>query len=51
MFYINDPSLMFMGIPLFIMPFNLMNQQARWVAHYLAGKPCAQLPSKEQMMI
>ncbi|EXJ83622.1 hypothetical protein A1O1_07245 [Capronia coronata CBS 617.96] len=46
-FYIEDPSLSFVGAPYHIATFSLFDFQAQAVARVLAGK--ALLPSKEQM--
>jgi hypothetical protein len=46
-FYINDPSLVFVGVPFFTATFTLFEFQAMVVAKVLAGQ--AKLPSKEAM--
>lgn len=46
-FYINDPSLVFVGVPFFTATFTLFEFQAMVVAMVLAGQ--AKLPSKEAM--
>jgi hypothetical protein len=46
-FYINDPSLIFVGVPFFTATFTLFEFQAMVVAKVLAGE--AKLPSKEAM--
>ncbi|EXJ70702.1 uncharacterized protein A1O5_05692 [Cladophialophora psammophila CBS 110553] len=47
MFYIEDPSLVFVGAPYHIATFSLFDFQAQAVARVLSGK--AQLPSRQQM--
>ncbi|OQV06123.1 hypothetical protein CLAIMM_10745 [Cladophialophora immunda] len=47
MFYIEDPSLVFVGAPYHIATFSLFEFQAQAVARVLSGK--AELPSKQQM--
>jgi cation diffusion facilitator CzcD-associated flavoprotein CzcO len=46
-FYIEDPSLIFIGVPYHIATFSLFDFQAQAAARVLSGK--AQLPSYEQM--
>ena len=41
LFFAKDPSLTFVGLPYKIVPFPLMEHQARWIAHYLSGRPNA----------
>ncbi|KIY02351.1 uncharacterized protein Z520_02489 [Fonsecaea multimorphosa CBS 102226] len=47
MFYIEDPSLVFIGAPYHIATFSLFEFQGQAVARVLSGK--AELPSKQQM--
>ncbi|KAF2826865.1 dimethylaniline monooxygenase [Ophiobolus disseminans] len=48
-FYINDPTLAFIGVPFFTATFTLFEFQAMVVAKVLAGQ--AKLPSKEAMRL
>lgn len=49
LFFTHDPTLCIIGVPSIILPFPLMQLQARWVAQVLAGHPRAALPSSEGM--
>ncbi|KAL2182061.1 uncharacterized protein P884DRAFT_274495 [Thermothelomyces heterothallicus CBS 202.75] len=46
-FYINDPTLAFVGVPYHVATFSLFDFQAQAVARVFAGK--ARLPSREEM--
>ena len=46
-FYINDPTLAFIGVPYYVATFSLFDFQAQAVARVFAGK--AHLPSREAM--
>jgi hypothetical protein len=48
-FYINDPSLVFIGVPFFTATFTLFEFQAMVVAKVLSGE--AKLPNKEAMQL
>ncbi|KAI0128012.1 hypothetical protein BJ170DRAFT_398772 [Xylariales sp. AK1849] len=48
MFYIPDPTLIFVGVPYYTSTFSLFNFQAEVVARVLAGK--VRLPSQEAML-
>lgn len=52
LFYAHDPTLSFVGLPFRIIPFPLMELQARWVAQFLSEENwSASLPSVEDMLI
>jgi cation diffusion facilitator CzcD-associated flavoprotein CzcO len=46
-FYINDPTLAFVGVPYYVATFSLFDFQAQAVARVFGGK--ARLPSREEM--
>jgi hypothetical protein len=46
-FYINDPTLAFVGVPYYVATFSLFDFQAQAVARVFAGK--SQLPTREEM--
>lgn len=46
-FYINDPTLAFVGVPYYVATFSLFDFQAQLLARVFAGK--ARLPSREEM--
>ena len=46
-FYINDPTLAFVGVPYYVATFSLFDFQAQAVARVFAGK--ARLPAREEM--
>ncbi len=46
-FYINDPTLAFVGVPYYVATFSLFDFQAQAVARVFAGK--SRLPTKEDM--
>lgn len=46
-FYINDPTLAFVGVPYYVATFSLFDFQAQVVARVFAGK--ARLPGREEM--
>jgi hypothetical protein len=46
-FYINDPTLAFVGVPYYVATFSLFDFQAQAVARVFAGK--ARLPTREEM--
>lgn len=47
MFYINDPTLAFVGVPYYVATFSLFDFQAQVISRVFAGK--ARLPSREKM--
>lgn len=51
LFYAKDPSLTFIGLPWKVIPFILMQLQARWVSQVMSSKyPDIILPSIEEML-
>ncbi|KAG7290195.1 hypothetical protein NEMBOFW57_000193 [Staphylotrichum longicolle] len=48
-FYINDPTLAFVGVPYYVATFSLFDFQAQAVARVFAGK--ARLPTTEEMRV
>jgi hypothetical protein len=51
LFYARDPSLSFIGLPWKVIPFILMQMQARWVSQVLSSNhPDVTLPSTEEML-